>query len=132
MKLVVPTSLQMGWIESPPYFCAASETGRDVAATYAETQVGSLPPHKFESHTEATAEYLALPERSHATALKYLLEVYVDDYISLAIPTARKQLKHLARAVMGGIHEVFPADENDSEDSISLKKMKKGESKWAV
>ena len=31
VKLVVPTSLQMGWIESPPYFCAASETARDVA-----------------------------------------------------------------------------------------------------
>ena len=30
--LVVPTLLQMGWIESPPYFCAASETARDVAA----------------------------------------------------------------------------------------------------
>jgi hypothetical protein len=24
--LVVPTSLQMGWVESPPYFCASSET----------------------------------------------------------------------------------------------------------
>jgi hypothetical protein len=23
--LVVPTSLQMGWVESPPFFCAASE-----------------------------------------------------------------------------------------------------------
>ncbi len=23
VKLVVPTSLQMGWVESPPYFCAA-------------------------------------------------------------------------------------------------------------
>ena len=31
IKLVIPTSLQMGWIESPPYFCAASETARDVA-----------------------------------------------------------------------------------------------------
>jgi hypothetical protein len=29
--LVVPTSLQMGWVESPPFFCAASETARDVA-----------------------------------------------------------------------------------------------------
>ena len=26
IRLVIPTSLQMGWIESPPYFCAASET----------------------------------------------------------------------------------------------------------
>ena len=30
-KLVIPTSLQMGWLESPPYFGAASETARDVA-----------------------------------------------------------------------------------------------------
>ena len=25
IKLVIPTSLQMGWVESPPNFCAASE-----------------------------------------------------------------------------------------------------------
>lgn len=50
-KLVVPTSLQMGWIESPPYFCAASETGRDVAAQYAEAPIGSLPDHKFINHS---------------------------------------------------------------------------------
>ena len=31
IKLVIPTSLQMGWIELLPYFGAASETGRDVA-----------------------------------------------------------------------------------------------------
>ena len=28
--IVVPNSLQMGWTESPPFFCAASETARDV------------------------------------------------------------------------------------------------------
>ena len=27
VRLVVPMTLQMGWIEPPPYFCAASETG---------------------------------------------------------------------------------------------------------
>ena len=26
-RLVVPKSLQIGWIESPPYLCVASETG---------------------------------------------------------------------------------------------------------
>jgi hypothetical protein len=32
VKLVIPMSLQMGWIEPPPpYFGTASETGRDVA-----------------------------------------------------------------------------------------------------
>jgi hypothetical protein len=43
ITLVIPTSLQMGWVESPPYFCAASETARDVATEYCETSVGSLP-----------------------------------------------------------------------------------------
>jgi hypothetical protein len=39
VTLVIPTSLQMGWVESPPYFCAASETARDVATNYAEMRV---------------------------------------------------------------------------------------------
>ena len=46
-RLVVPNSLQMGWVESAPYFCAASKTARDVAADYIETKVGALPTHKF-------------------------------------------------------------------------------------
>ena len=34
IKLMVPTSLQMGWVESPAYFCTASETARDMATHY--------------------------------------------------------------------------------------------------
>ena len=49
--LVIPTSLQMGWIESPAYFCVASETARDVATVYIDTPVGSLLPHKFCGYT---------------------------------------------------------------------------------
>ncbi len=48
-RLVVPTSLQMGWVESPPYFCAAPETAPDVAVNYIETPIGSLPMHKLKS-----------------------------------------------------------------------------------
>ena len=29
-ELVVPTALQMVWCESPPFFCAGSETARDI------------------------------------------------------------------------------------------------------
>ena len=60
--LVVPSSLQMGWIESPPYFCAASETGCDVAEQYIETPVGSMTAHKFLSHTQVSPAYASLPE----------------------------------------------------------------------
>jgi hypothetical protein len=50
VRLVVPTSLQMGWVESPPYFCAASETARDVATQYLESKLGTLEKHKFEKY----------------------------------------------------------------------------------
>jgi hypothetical protein len=46
--LVVPSLLQIEWVESAPYFCAASKTVRDVAVEYIETKTGSLPVHKFE------------------------------------------------------------------------------------
>ena len=52
IQIVVPSSLQMGWVDAPPYFCAASETARDVAAAYAEAPIGALPEHHLEKATE--------------------------------------------------------------------------------
>ena len=74
IRLVVPTSLQMGWIESPPFFCAATETGRDVAEDYVEAPVGSLPEHKFEKYTAGSTAYNELPPTATGT-LQYLVEV---------------------------------------------------------
>ena len=51
VEIVVPSALQMGWAMSPPFFCAASETARDVAAFYATKPMGSLPTHPLEHHT---------------------------------------------------------------------------------
>jgi hypothetical protein len=48
IQLVIPTSLQMGWVELPPYFCAVLETARDVSTEYISMEVGSLPTHNFE------------------------------------------------------------------------------------
>ena len=47
MELVVPNSLQMGWCKSPPFFCAGTETARDIISSILADK--SLPPHKFES-----------------------------------------------------------------------------------
>jgi hypothetical protein len=46
IQLVVPTSLQMGWVELPSYFCTATETARDVSTEYIDMPVGMLPPPK--------------------------------------------------------------------------------------
>ena len=61
--LVVPTSLQMGLAEPPPFFCAASETARDVTQDYCETKLGTLPPHKFTNYVMGNQDYKDLPER---------------------------------------------------------------------
>ena len=56
----------MGWVESPPYFCAAMETARDIAEEYIKMPVNSLHNHKFVKYTVGNKEYEALP----ATAMK--------------------------------------------------------------
>jgi hypothetical protein len=131
--LVVPTSLQMGWVESPPFFCAASETARDVAQDYCETKLGSLPPHKFTHYVIGNKAYDELPEQNeNVKPFQYLLKVYVDNFVSLAIPTSREQLCHVSIGTMTGIHDVFPADENDANDPILEKKLRQLDGKYAT
>ena len=131
-QLVIPTSLQMGWIESPPYFCAASETARDVAEQYMQLPIGSLQPHKFLPLTELVNDINDLPQYHADNDWRFMLEVYMDDYIGLAIPTSRAQLQHYANSIMYGIHDIFPPSADDDEDPISLKKLRKKDGSWAL
>ncbi len=98
----------------PPYFCAASETARDLSMEYANTKVGSLPEHKLTHYMQGDNEATLLPgEETGARPGKgflYCVEVYVDDFMSIIIPTSKAQLDHVANAIMRGIHDVFPAD----------------------
>ena len=132
IKLVIPTSLQMGWIQSQPYCWVASETGRDVAKKYVERPLGTLPQHNFASHVAQGEDFNSVPKALRDDSLKYLLEVFVDDYISLAIPTLQEQMLHVGNTVMHGIHNVFPPDAADDNDPISLKNLKKLEAMWAL
>jgi hypothetical protein len=133
VQLVVPTSLQMGWEESPPYFCTATETARDVTTNYINQLVGALQKHKFEWYVIGDAEYNALPEScSPSNGFLYTIEVYVDDFMSLVIPVSCEQLRHVATAVMTGIHDVFPPDQGDSNDPISEKKLRQQEGQFST
>ncbi len=77
-KLVIPTSLQMGWVELPPYFCAATETARDIALDYCNTPIGSLPLHKFNKHLTVDKDYNSLPSKAAGNdPCQYGLEVCV-------------------------------------------------------
>ena len=99
-------------IDSPPYFCAASETARDVAQQYVETIVGTLPNHKSVKHSSQIEEFEPLPETG-SDNLHYIIECFFDDYISLPISTSQEKLIHVANAAMNGIHDVLSADVDD-------------------
>ena len=132
-KIVKPSSLQMGWVDSPGFFGVASETARDVSQVYAQTPFGKLPSHKFEKYTETSADFLALPESSpDDVAFPFTLEVYVDDFIGAVAACSKRPLRHVGRATLHGIHDVFPPADKDEEDPNSLKKLKKGDGAWAL
>jgi len=64
-----------------------------------------------------------------------LLEVYIDDFMGLLQAPTTDQLQHFTRAVLQGIHSVFPPpgptdDQND--EPISIKKLQQGDGLWAT
>jgi hypothetical protein len=63
VRIVVPSQLQMGWAESPAYFCAATETGRDHIQGLVESNT-QLPPHEFKEYIRP----LKAPKRSRSDA----------------------------------------------------------------
>jgi hypothetical protein len=133
IRLVVSTSLQMGWVESPPYFCLTSKTARDIAEVYTNTPVGSLPPHKFTHHMCGDAEASKLPKTSDTpTMLRYRLEVYMDDFMSVVIPTSQEQLYLVATAFMTGIHDVFASNITNKDDPISKIKFLKSKGQYST
>ena len=144
IQLVVPAALQMGWKLSPAFFCAASETGRDVAE-WLRLQP-NLPPHPLEHHMidpirAELLESFPFPDlnrfQNKEEAIQnfyHLFEVYVDDYIGLVQSKDPEILRHHSRALLHAIHQIFPpptATGHDGEDPISYKKLAiEGEGIW--
>jgi hypothetical protein len=145
LKLVVARSLQMGWRDSPPYFCAATKTAQDVAADYNQDE--TLPPHPLENRTmnldpadrdllpTITAQ-LSDPDVSplqkfnaavqHPVTLAHFSEVYMDDFITYMQAQSTRELLHVTRALLHAIHDIFPPPGltgSTMEDPISHKKL---------
>lgn len=137
----------MGWKYSPPYFCAATETGRDVAQQL--LQEPALPPHPLEQDTMQVAEDLHLYQVQHPSTwtteelparlknILSLLDIYVDDYTGAVQSTHPEVLRHHSRALLHGIHSIFPKAPEDStnpaeDEPVSLKKLREDkEGVWA-
>jgi hypothetical protein len=114
----ISSSLKMSWVESLPFFCAATDTSRDIAMQYSDTKVGSFSKHKFEQYLYGNKSFKTFQDDIHGRLFLYLVEVYVDDFMSLIIPATREQMIHVATAVMTGIHNVFLEAINEDNDPI--------------
>ena len=144
IQLVVPSSLQMGWKFSPPYFCAATETARDVAEDLKTKP--TLPPHPLEHATMSVDDALLLHQLQHPSNwtseelperiknLNALLEVYVDDFAGAVQCTNPDVLLHHSRALLHAIHSIFPppppGNTDPDREPVSLKKLQE-EGIWA-
>ena len=51
--------------------------------------------------------------------LKFMIKVYVDDYINLTSARSKRGLDHILNTMMHGMHSVLPSNKVDNNDSIS-------------
>ena len=93
--------------------------------------MGLLESHKFGHHATQGGDYENFVDLHKQGRLSNMLECYMDDYVALALPTTQAQLEHVSTAIMTDIHDVFPEDDDDEGDPISLKKLKTLEGMWA-
>jgi hypothetical protein len=133
-RIVVPHALQMGWTESPGYFCAATETGRDIMQALIDGGI-LCPPHKLDAFMAPST--LARRQTSPETARQWQMSaVFVDDYILAAVENrAGTFLQRAGRAALHTIHGLFPPPERSGhiggKDPISQKKLDAGDARWA-
>ena len=79
-----------------------------MAEQYTEKIVGYLVEHKFVKLTEINSEFAELQKKDTSKEpFNYMLEIYMYDYIVLAIPKSQDELNHVANAIMTGIHDVL-------------------------
>ena len=155
-KLVaIPLVLPMGWVSSPPFFCAASETAADIANIHLAVPQLHPTPHPLRHPADTASNFKpvsrALPRPSDTppmdpsvqpyhtylspTPLAYV-DLYMDDFLGLAQghPALRERVRS---TLFHSIDQVFrPRDPSiDSparRDPISISKLDKGDAKWST
>jgi hypothetical protein len=146
--IAFPLVLPMGWTESPPFFCAFTETICDLTnealrkhqrfpAHHLEERAGR---EDFQPNTELGRD--PFPQRpisvSHKRRLyeqpMALMDVFVDDFCGIGQQSTQNPLRNQRRALLHSIDRVFrPSDSGDAPDRkepISVSKLDKGDAAW--
>ena len=135
LKLVIPHALQMGWTESPGYFSAATETGRDIMQALIDAGT-ECPSHVMEVFMNPSAP----PHRQTSPDVdrnwQMTAAVFVNDYILAAVEDRTgMRLLRMSLAALHTIHGLFPSPERsghlNGKDPISQKKLEASDAQWA-
>jgi hypothetical protein len=132
----IPLSLPMGWTNSPPYFCAFTETITDVAnASRGHT---SLPIHPLEpslhlptlpQHTTFAGSALRPLGPSSLPPLS-TIDVYLDDFMAVAQPPLHT---YTMRSLLHSVDAIFYDPPSSTRRAvISQSKIEKGDASWST
>lgn len=139
-----PLCLPMGWVESPPHFCAVTETVADLANDTLRLHRPVASSHPMDSLADSTPPTYpslagAVPMHLHGRPPRqgYLsyVDVYVDDFLGLSNgpPEERSRVR---RALLEALDAVIrPLDEGDNsarKAPASIKKLAQGDGAWAT
>lgn len=143
-----PLTLPMGWRESPPFFCAFTETACDLAnedlrhrrrvpthPLAGRAGVGDFAPNPDTGSDSLPATPIPSSHRPllQRAPLAYL-DVYVDDFCGLGQDHPSNPLQNQRNVLLHRIDQVFrPSDAQDSairKEPISTKKLDKQDASW--
>jgi Reverse transcriptase (RNA-dependent DNA polymerase). len=141
--VALPLVLPMGWKNSPPAFCTATETVADLANNAIRSQAcAAFHPlgHRAAQFDQIGSAHRptdeepcqpdpSLPRPAPPTAE---VDVYVDDFIGIA-QGSPKRLDNVRNHLLHQVDKVFrPNDQEDTirAEPVSLKKLDKGDASW--
>jgi hypothetical protein len=138
--IAFPLAAPMGWVESPPFFTALSETAADLGNGAIQAGVHPLPhrhDHIADTNPDpaptSTKTPMQLRRKVAPHAPVGCIDVYVDDFIGLAQGPARRR-RRIRAILFHAIDHIFrPPDQLDPDhrkDPISIKKLLKGDGAW--
>ena len=156
--IAFPLTLPMGWVNSPPLFCAATETVCDLT-NHQLDRYTRLPAHRLDhlADSEPSPEppltpklqpisattapstspsAVPVPDRPYCGPKRKPLaavDVYVDDFIGLG-QGSKRRLRNIRGTLFHCLDEVMrplpPDDTKSRQEPASVKKLKKGDACW--
>jgi hypothetical protein len=146
--LALPLALPMGWTQSPPAFCAVTETITDHANALLHKRRRFPNPHRLDllANTLAPTPLPALNAsrpllardpniRPYALPLR-AVDIFVDDFIGVAqgspqsLLNTRRTVMHAIDAVLRPLHPGI--DPPHRTEPISTSKLAKGDGSWST